>query len=252
MKKVVLIDNAIGDIKNLEFIISKYMDDAIVVGSATNIEEGIKCINNNNPDVVLLDVDLGTGTGFDLLQSFESRTFDVIFISAHSNYAIRAFKVCAIDFLLKPIEISELKNAIRRVGVQDIKSKTLKSSGTVGTDDVFLTQNKLALPQQFGYEFIDSTDIYYIVADGSYINIVHKKGKPDYLISKPLHYFEQILNKNIFLRVHNSYIVNILEIKTYIRGDGGSLFINNGARIPVSRKFKPSILNIINRKYIVT
>ncbi len=252
MKRVVIIDDETSNVENLKSIIFRYIVDTIVVGSATNIEDGIKCINMNNPDVVLLDIDLGTGTGFDLLKSFEPRKFDVIFISTHSNFAIRAFKVCAIDFLLKPFEISELKEAFQKVGVQNfLKTKTFKPPITHKHNNVHPTQSKLALPQQYGYEFINSRDIYYIVADGNYVHIVHKNGKPDYLISKSLHYFEQILDEGIFIRTHNSYIVNILEIKTYIRGDGGSLVINNGARIPVSRKFKSSILGIINQKYRV-
>lgn len=249
MKKIVIIDNEVLSINCIRNAIDLYVDNAQVIGTASNIEEGIICINNEKPDIVILDIDLGTGTGFDLLNAFKSRNFDVIFVTAYANYAIKAFKVSAIDFLLKPFEISELKEAINKTYRINNTSLGNINSSMIKKNSNEFNNYRIALPYQFGYEFLDTNDIFYLVADGNYVNIIHKKGKPDYVISKPLTYFENMLNNYIFLRTHNSYIVNMMEVKSYIRGDGGSLIINNGAKVPVSRKNKQSVLERIYAEY---
>jgi len=247
MIKAILVDDEINAIKNLKWEIENFCEDIEVCDSFTNPVEAISAINYLKPDCVFLDIEMPEIDGFQLLNSLKYRDFDLIITTAFDNYAIRAFKESAIDYLLKPIDSDDLVKSVSKI-------KTNKYKNTLGFElnkviENFVSkpkQSKISLPVSGKIIFVKSEDITYCKSDGNYTEVFFKEQKIE-ILSKKLKDVEALINSTRFLRVHNSYLVNLDYISEFVKKDGQYLVLENGVSIPVSRTKKGILLELINK-----
>lgn len=229
--KAIIIDDEKKARISLRLLLEEYCPDVVLVEECENLPEGVKAIYKHQPDLVLLDIEMPGHSGLELLDFFNENeiTFAIIFTTAYNEFAIQAFKLSAIDYLLKPIIPEELANAIQRLQKQ--KNQQFKALSENINADTF---EKIAVPSGNSYILIKIADILYIKGEGSYSE-VFLKDKSKHLASRNLKNFEEILGKDKrFLRTHKSYLVNFDEVNAYNKSDGGSLEMQNGISIPVS------------------
>lgn len=248
MLKTVVIDDEKDAIDFLCGAIDQYCPDARVVGYSTNVADGLKEIELKNPDIVFLDIAMPSGSGFELLNQIPDRNFEVIFVTAYNEHAIKAFRYSAIDYLLKPVDISELVAAVNKVARP--VSRTNLNVVNVLLDNLRSgSPRKLSLPTTAGYEYVLLDDIIRIEADRSYCCFYltqHRK----YLVSRCLNDYHQLLENNNFFRIHNSHLINMRHVKSYMRRDGGYVEMTDSSQIPVSRNKKDFFLNAM-RQHVV-
>jgi two-component system LytT family response regulator len=240
MLKALLIDDEVNNLENLHFLLSNDCEGIEVIGKAINAIEARSFLAKHSVDVVFLDINMPGESGFEFLTSLSNQNFKVIFITAYNEYAIQAIKANALDYILKPVNIEELKNAVEKV------RKTLKSPFENIIEHQFFEnllqtinqQNhpkKLALPQLGGISFIEVDTIVSLQADSNY-TIIHLNTMQKLVISKTLKDFEELLDHNEFARIHKSYIVNLRYIKEYSTTDGGIVKMTDGNQWSISRR----------------
>lgn len=222
----------------LKNYLKKYCPNVTVLGEAGNIEEGYQLIQNKQPDLVFLDVEMPYGNAFDLLERIEDRTFETIFVTAYDHYAIEALNNQASYYLLKPISIDDLIIAVNHV--TEIKERELQLENSVLSPKEVKT-GKITIPTQDGFEVIEVSDIYFCKADDNYTEIYFENTKK--LVSKTLKYFEEILKDYTFARIHKSYLVNVNVVAKYKKGKGGSVVLLNGKELMISATKKANLLS---------
>lgn len=242
MIQTVIIDDEIKCISLLEKMLGQFPDIKIIA-TTTLAEEGIKIIRQTEPDLVFLDIEMPKKNGFDVLEATKDITFDIIFTTAYNQYAIKAIRYSAFDYLLKPVDITELTQSLQR-----FKSKQQAETRQQQIDILFtnlrrLSQpyNKISVATTAGIIFIDIPEILYCEATGSY-TILYLKSNEKLVTSKTLKDFEELLQDHPFCRSHHSYIINVNEIKRYIKGDGGTVIMSNKKELPVSKRKKEELL----------
>ncbi|KAB8152033.1 response regulator [Kordia sp. TARA_039_SRF] len=223
----------------LKKYVAKYCPNVNVIGEASNIEDALVLIRNNELDLVFLDVEMPFGNAFDLLEKVGDRTFETIFVTAYDHYAIEALNSHASYYLLKPISIDDLIKAVDHVVA--IKSKEERLAETVLATTIETINGKITIPQQDGFEVLNVSDIIYCKADDNYTEIYVNKSK--IVVSKTLKYFEEALSQYPFARVHKSYLVNVNEVVKYRKGKGGSVVLSNGKEVLVSSTKKANLLS---------
>lgn len=241
MLKIVIVDDEPGARESLANFLNIYCSEVKILAKCATIKEAKEAIQTLSPDLVLLDIRLKKGTGFDLLSSLDLIDFHLIFTTAYDEYAIKAFKFNAIDYLLKPIDVEELEIAINKVKrlnktSSDDITKLLDQIKHFDRDDPSIT-----ISTEQSYEFIPISKIIRLEASGSYTNIISKAGKT-VLSSKILKDFEALLNEYKFFRVHHSHIINVAEMERFIKSEGGIIVMKNGDQVPVSRRKKEAFL----------
>jgi two-component system LytT family response regulator len=236
--KAILVEDEAKSREILKNYILKYCPKVDLVGEAYNIEEGLVLIRNHSLDLVFLDVEMPYGNAFDLLDKVGDRQFETVFVTAYSHYAIEALNAHASYYLLKPISIDKLIEAVDYVYA--IKEKENSLQNTVLQPVNAQVNGKITIPVQNGFEVLEIADILYCQADDNYTNIYLTDRKK--LVSKTLKYFEQILAKNGFARVHKSYLVNVNAVIEYKKGKGGSVVLSNGKEVMVSPSRKKELL----------
>lgn len=241
--KAVIIDDEQHSLETTDILVRKYCPGVLVMGLADSPEKGITLIDALNPELVFLDIAMPRMNGFEMLQFVQFKEFDIIFTTAFDAYAIKAFKVNAIDYLLKPIEPEELIKAVDKVKSKVEKNlhlnridEILQSSGLQG-----FKKNKLALPVEGKIAMLEYDSILYCESDGNYTKI-HLSTQKTIMVSRTLKDIESMLPQPIFMRIHHSYVVNINHIKEYIRGEGGEVLLSNGDQLMVSRNKKEELL----------
>lgn len=241
--KAVIIDDEQHSLETTDILVRKYCPGVLVMGLADSPEKGITLIDALNPELVFLDIAMPRMNGFEMLQFVQFKEFDIIFTTAFDAYAIKAFKVNAIDYLLKPIEPEELIKAVDKVKSKVEKNlhlnridEILQSSGLQG-----FKKNKLALPVEGKIAMLEYDSILYCESDGNYTKI-HLSTQKTIMVSRTLKDIESMLPQPIFMRIHHSYVVNINHIKEYIRGEGGEVLLSNGDQLRVSRNKKEELL----------
>jgi two-component system LytT family response regulator len=218
-----------------------YCPEVTLMGEAADGAEGLQLIRARKPDIVFLDIEMPRMDGFEMLRQLADKDFHIIFTTAYDQYAIKAIKYAAFDYLLKPVDIEELRAAIERV-----QEKTQKQ--TDGKLEV-LQQNlqhkhplgKIAIPTLDGLLFFNLSDIIHLEAQSNYTTI-HFSNHPKLLASRTLKDFEDLLPTDMFFRTHHSHIINLQYIKRYIKGDGGQIEMQNGNYVTVSRRKKDEFL----------
>ena len=244
MIKAVIIDDEPLLVKSISYMLQKYCTHIQIVGSADSAISGKKLIEDLQPDIVFLDIQMPYGNGFDLLNSIENQYFETIIISAFDNYAIKAFKYDALDYLLKPIDIDELIVAVNKATDRIKQIKRIQETETKLQDNssFSIVDQKLRLQTNKGFIFINFEDILFLESNGNYtyINLINNE---KHLVTKQLGEFERQLPSNIFCRTHNEYIINITKVNNYIKGRGGFAVLNNGLQIKISANKKSEFLN---------
>lgn len=238
--KAIIVEDEEVSRKILKKYLAKYCPNVELLGEASNITDGLELIEKHELDLVFLDVEMPFGNGFDLLEKVENRTFETIFVTAYDHYAIEALNNHASYYLLKPISIDELIKAINIV--TEIKEKENELQNMVLSSSGNLIEGKITIPQQDGFEILDVNDIIFCKADDNYTEIYTSSPKKK-LVSKTLKYFEDMLDKYGFVRIHKSYLVNINKIVKYKKGKGGSVIVSNGKEILVSASKKANLLS---------
>lgn len=250
MIRAVIVEDEKHSRETLNNLIAEFCTDIEVVNMAGNVMEAVETITENKPDLVFLDIELQTGTGFDVLEQVKNQHFEVIFTTAFEHYAIKAIKISSIDYLLKPIDIEELEAAIQKVRIKKDES-TYKQQLEILLNTVHRQpqeNRKICLPTAQGLEFIKVNDIIYCEANGSYTNI-YLKNQHKLMMSKHLKEYENLLSDYEFMRVHNSFLINLNEVKSFVKTEGGYILMNNNAQISISLKkredFMEKMANLI-------
>lgn len=246
MIHAVIIDDEEHGIKSLELLLEKFCPDVTVVAKSSDPRKGIDLINKHKPEIVFLDIYMPELNGFDVLEQLSFRNFYLIFTTAYREFALKALKANAFDYLLKPIDWEELQKAVEKV-------KTKKSHNNKIAELLQLINNaghangiKVLLPTKTGLECVMSSQISYIEAhsNNSFVQLV---GKTSYTTTKSLKEYEEQLcgDTHKFYRVQHSFIVNINEVVRYTKEDGGFVSMRDGKKIPVSKFHKKEFLEII-------
>lgn len=243
--RVAIVDDEKHCVNSLVLHINSLFPDYEVVVQSTNPREAIKSLQDTPVDLLFLDVEMPGMNGFEFLESFEQPTFEVIFTTAYSQYAIPAFRAKAANYLLKPIDEGELQEA---VAIWQEKRELEKDSTQISAlleslkkDE--LLGNKVAVPILDGFEFIDVKSVLYCQSESNYTNIHFECGKT-LLISKTLKEFEKVMEKFLFIRTHQSFLINPHHMRKYVRHNGGYIVLVNGKEIPVSANRRPLIVGL--------
>ncbi len=221
-------------------ILTNYCKDVKILGEASDVASGIKTIKGHQPDVVFLDIQMPDGSGFNLLESFTDIKFHVVFITSFDRYAIKAIKFSAIDYLLKPIDPGQLIDAVDKVrNLLPVKAQLPERVSTLLDNKQKIT--RIALPTTSGYSFVKIRDIVRCEADNNYTNFfINEGGK--FLVTRTLKEYENLLKDDSFVRVHQSHLINLDFVARYIKGEGGTVIMEDGSEVEVSRRQKERFL----------
>ena len=248
MITTLIIDDEADGRDALKSALEKYCPEVNIKGVCETPEEAIHAIRNIKPDLVFLDIQMPQMSGFDVLQQVSPVTFEVIFVSAHDQYAIKAIKFSALDYLLKPVDVDDLMHALVKV------KERLHNKGNVHQYQSVLNNiryrsekiKKLAIPSLEGIDLFDTDDIIYCQAEGSYTTLF-LKNKQRKLISRNLKDFENLLVESGFCRVHNSFLINLKHVQRYVKGEGGYVILSEDHHVDISRRKKDEFLKLLDR-----
>lgn len=242
MIRTVLVDDEVDSIRVLQKLLEAFCPDVSVVGQADGVESAARLIRATSPDLVILDIEMVQGNAFDLLNQLQPLSFRVIFVTAFDNYAIRAFKYSAVDYLLKPVDIEELRNAISRVAAipRDSLAQQMRLlMENVGALQV--SQQKMAIPTITGLIFVPVHDILRFEGKGGYTHIYLGNGE-QIVATRTIKDYEDILPEAVFFRIHNSQIINLQKIQKYNKGRGGTVTMEDGSVIEVASRRREEFL----------
>jgi len=243
--RAILVDDELSSLQNLQSKLVEFCPDVEVVATAQKPEDAILFIRQHKPDVIFLDIEMPRMNGFRMLDELGELDFEIIFTTAYNHYAVDAIRVSAFDYLMKPVAIKELQNALERLAryrqthTRD-KLDVLRQSLSPNKSQ----EEKIAIPTNEGLEFIPIKNILHIESSSNYSKIFLTDGK-NILVTKLLKDFEDILEPYHFFRVHNSHLINLAYIKKYIRGEGGQVEMQNGDVIDVARRKKEEFIRLI-------
>lgn len=246
--RALVIDNETDIRESVLSLVTMFCPEISELSSATSVSSGIEKIRIFKPDLVFLDVELGDGTGMSLLSHFTEFTFDVIFITAHNKYAVDAFRLSAIDFLLKPINPEELISAVQKVIEKKEKNILLSQLKILNENykSTISAEAKIVLKDADSIFFVKTKDIIRCESDGAYTTF-HLLNKEKIVISKTIKEYDDLLNPFGFLRTHQSHLVNSFYIKRFDKNDGGVLVLTDNYSVPVSQRKKDFILDFLKR-----
>jgi two-component system LytT family response regulator len=234
--RAVLVDDEISNLENLQALLEKHCPQVNVVAMAQSVGDAVDVIGKYLPNLVFLDIQMGDKTGFDLLKLLAWRYFEVVFVTAYDQYGIQAVKFAALDYLLKPIDIEELMDAVNKA---EYKLATQKQNSQLE----FLLQQlkkseknvgKIALQMQSEIRYVTLSEIVRCEADNTYTHFILANGEK-ILVSKSLKEYADLLHPNGFVRTHQSHLVNPKYVKSWLKEDGGILLLMSGEKIPISR-----------------
>lgn len=244
-KKILIIDDEAAARKNLAHIIENFCEGFELIGDADNALNGLKIINKLKPDIVLLDIEMPGGSGFDMLECLSNKTFEVVFITAYNQYAIKAFKYNAIDYLLKPVDIDELITALNKAKAASNQMKQ-PDFNSIFKEIENKSPSKIAIQTQSGTEYIDFKTIVHFEAEGSYTTL-HLANSRTIMVSKPLKEYEELLADEGFLRVHNSHLINLQHVNKYQKKDGYTAIMSNNTPVPIAVRRKEIFEKLIKK-----
>jgi len=243
MIKAIIVEDEKRSSQLLSNLLKEYCAGVELSGMASTVTEAFQLIKKNHPDVIFLDIEMQKETGFDLLAKFDEIKFEIVFTTAYENYALKAIKFCAIDYLLKPIDVEELKAAVSKVERNHQKNRLNKKLEALRQNmhNANPEQFRIALPSTEGLSIIRVNEILYLKSDRQY-TIFYLKSGDKIMTSKNIGEYEELLLEHNFFRVHHSFLINLGEVKKYLRGDGGYAVMSNGEQIDVSKRKKDAFL----------
>ena len=241
-----LIDDSQDALDLLEAKLKEYGRQVQIIGTAKSVVEAVKAINASQVDLLFLDVQLGDGTGFDVLELVKQRDFHVVFTTASDEHAIRAFQFAAIDYLLKPIQGAELERAVSRVeqlqmnqnGIEVLLKSWQKHDEVV----------QIALHTEDVIIIVSIADIIRCEGMNNY-TIFHRKDEPKTIVSQTIKHYEKLLSDKGFFRCHQSHLINLRHLKKYIKQDGGEIVLSDGSRVPVSQRKRSQLLTYLKTRF---
>lgn len=241
----ILIDDEKHCIRTLTSLLENHFSQVKVMAGCTDATKAYELINQLRPDFIFLDIEMPLLNGFDLLSKFENLFFDVIFTTAYDSYAIKAIKFSALDYLLKPVSKEDLSTAIEKLEKKHnmISKAQLQMATAVHNRQL---PGVIALPTTEGLTFTSINDILFCTADGSYTKM-HLTDNSEMLLSKTLGDVDELLSEYNFFRIHNSILVNLKQVRKYIKGEGGEVIMSNGRSLQVARTRKNDFLNVFTR-----
>lgn len=248
MMKALIVDDEKKSRESLRMLVTEFCDDVEVVWTAGSIAKTLEGIDKFNPDVVFLDIRLRQETGFDLFKNLDEINFEVVFTTAYSEYAIKAIKFSAVDYLLKPIDIDELQFAVKKVRERIKAQEVPREKIEALLQNLKPTESsnfKIALPTAKGLMFVKLDEIIYCTGQSNYTEF-YIKNRAKVVVSKTLKEYEDMLSDYNFFRIHKSYLINLNEINEYIRGEGGYVIMNDNASLDVSKRRKELFLKEIS------
>jgi two-component system, LytTR family, response regulator len=240
MIKTLLVDDEANNLSNLEFVLNHDCVGIEVMGKATSAKEAREFLKLQPIEALFLDINMPIETGFDLLTSLPSNNYKVIFVTAYNEYSLQAIKANAIDYILKPVRIEDVQQAV-------LKLHSILSNEKLAQQSQMLLDNflqvahqapppkRIALPQLGGITYLDVDDIVSLQADGNY-TIIHKRDMQKMVVTRTMKDFEDILDATQFIRIHKSYMVNLQQVHEYSTEDGGVAKMNDGNQWSISRR----------------
>ncbi len=244
MIEAVLVDDEVKALQGLTWELTNFSDEIHVIASFTDPVEALEYLSFNTPDCLFLDIEMPTMDGFQFIQKITNKNFPVVITTAYNQYAIKALKNEAIDYLLKPIDTDDLKDTITKIKKHNAKNFSAErlekillnfNSNTVHKKITVNTDGKLL--------FLESDEIIYAESDGNYSTVYLSDGKK-ILLTKKLKEVNELLPEDSFFRIHNSYIINLNKVKEFLKTDG-YVILESGHKIPVSRQKKSDFLDMI-------
>lgn len=235
-----IIDDEAGSRFNLQLLLEKYCLDVAVLGLAKDVPSGLRLIEKSEPDVIFLDIEMPGQDGFALIEQLPATVSSkIVFVTAYQQYAIRAFRVSAVDYLLKPIDIRELQAVVAKLKkdeVPDLEKRLnlLKSNLKQGID-------KIAIPHQDGFAFLAFEDIILLEAKRNYTDI-HRVDNKKFFVAKSLREFEDVLTQSGFFRPHRSFVINLRHVEEWVRKDGGYILMSNQKQVPLVKDRRADFL----------
>jgi len=244
--KAVIIDDELSARETLNIMLQMYVEEVEVVAEADSVKSGVNTIKQENPDLVFLDINMRDGSGFDLLNSFPSCNFKTIFVTAYEEYAVKAFKFSALDYLVKPVTPDDLVKATNKISAS-FKHENLKSQLEVFESNYFASApsfRKIILKTAESIYIVEINDIIHCKSEDNY-TYFYLSGSNKLLVSRTLKEFDELLGKDGFFRVHQSHLINITQIDRFDKREGGSVVMKDGSIIPVSFRRKDQLMQVI-------
>jgi len=248
MIKAVIIDDEPAALEALKMKLGLYCENVEVVAVCNSAKEGLQAINEYKPELVFLDIEMPWMNGFEMLDCLgDNMDFNVVFVTAYDQYAIRAFKVKAMDYLLKPVDKDDLVSCVDRVREVDKTFKREQLTELLQEMDKSISAKRILLHTKNAIEIVTQSDITYLQADSNYCNVYTSDGKR-IMVTKTLNTLEKLLDTNVFMRIHRSFTANINCIKKIASEDGASdVILLDGSVLPVSRRKKEDLLDVLGR-----
>lgn len=244
MIKAIIVDDEDRARHTLSTLIKDYCSDLQILAECSSVPEAVIAINKLNPEIVFLDIEMPEYNGFELLDFIKEVNFEIIFVTAYSQYAIKAFEVSAVDYILKPIEIENLKNAVAKARLKRQHSNIAQRLDLLKNSFNGEEIKKIAFSMNDGLVFSDINEIILFEADRSYTHVYLKNGSK-LTVSKPMRTFEEILvTRTVFFRPHRSYLINLNYIKSYRRGES-EIIMDNNYQLSISREKKSEFESLL-------
>jgi len=244
--KAIIIEDETQAISALKSELQLHCPNVIVIGEARTVKDGIEKIKTLQPDLVFLDIQLTDGQGFDILSAIEEHLFKVIFTTAYSQYAIKAIKYSALDYLLKPIDSEELVAAISKLQPSQKNEELARLEMLISNIKNPEKRKKIALQTSEGFSIYEVDTIVRCSAESNYTCIYFSNGKK-VLFSKTLKEFEELLEGSDFERIHHSHIINLNHLNSFVNKDGGYVIMNDKSTVPVSQRKKTQLMERLNQ-----
>jgi two-component system, LytTR family, response regulator len=246
MLRAILIDDEANSLSALQQKLIEHCPQVEIIGTYTKPAECIQAVNTLKPDIVFLDIEMPGINGFKLLQEVSYKNFEPVFVTAYDHYAIKAIRFSALDYLIKPVDIDELKWSVERAAQKKNNSSSNERL------DLLLDHlsnpkkdfKRIVIPSQDSLRFIRVDEIVYLEANINYTHIFMSDNHK-YVVSRTIKEFEDLLPDSTFIRIHNSYIINKDYLEKYERGEGGQVIMSNGVRLDVSKRKKADFLKAI-------
>lgn len=247
MIKAFIVDDDQKSISTIFLILKEHCPAVEIVGMARSMQDALMEIPRKDPNLLILDIEMPAGSGFDLLENLPERDFETIFISENNNFALKAFKYDAIDYILKPIDINEFTATIKRAAIKINKDISSPSRNHALLENLkSVSPSKIAINTNEGVIYISICDIIRIEGEGSYSRI-HLTSNKKILASKMLKDFQSLLNNKPFFRAHNSHLINIDHVVSFQNKDGGAIEMTDGSIVSVARRKKEEFLDIMSK-----
>lgn len=247
--KAVVIEDEFHFLQSIETMLSNFSHIDLMATAGT-VDDGIKVLDEVQPDIVFMDVELNGGSGFDILETIEKPEFDVIFTTAHEHYALNAIRLSALDYLLKPFGLDELAASLTKLdekrnyavpAVHNLIGNLLQNNHQ---------KKKIGLATQEGISFVQLSEILWYKAESNY-SLFHLINKEKIIISSPLKKYAELLEQHGFFRVHQSYLINLHHVSKYLKVDGGIVLMADGTEIPIARRRKDLFMEMLKQQGMI-